>query len=154
MRAWPLGAVSILVLLAFGGCSPSEPSQPEIPPAPETTLYGEEGDRHYLEYDLSSFDWDYGPWGQSLGEGIFAHWEMPYAYRLGIIDGYTTINFEVEVDGQLSGFEIVESVGHESLHSASMASLQELGSASKLPESCQVESLEVTLKFVYPRREQ
>ena len=76
------------------------------------------------DYSLSTYEWNFAPWMHAFVQSLYRSWIAPYAYRLGIIDGFTRIRLVVERDGRPSSLEIVAKEGNASLHMASVAALR------------------------------
>ncbi len=102
------------------------------------------------DFALSTLDWDFAPWIQVFANELHRHWVSPYAYRLGLINGTTTIRLVVERDGRPSHIEVVDEKGHESLHTASTSALKAFAPYSPLPDDFPDENLVITLSLHYP----
>jgi outer membrane biosynthesis protein TonB len=74
----------------------------------------------------------------------------PYAYRLGVISGMTKIRIVVEKNGRLSAMEVLDTVGHESLHEASQAALKAFAPYAALPPNFPEPNLVIILSLHYP----
>ena len=102
------------------------------------------------DFSLNTYEWDYAPWMQRFENELHRHWVAPYAYRLGVISGKTLIKLVIEKDGRPSVLQIIETDGHESLHTASMAALKAFAPYAPLPEHFPEENLVITLGLHYP----
>ena len=102
------------------------------------------------DFSLNTYEWDYAPWMKRFENELHRHWVAPYAYRLGVISGMTLIKLVVEKDGRPSVLEIIETDGHESLHTASMAALKAFSPYAPLPAHFPEENLVITLGLHYP----
>jgi len=102
------------------------------------------------QFQLSTVEWDWGPWVQVFGNELHRHWVPPYAYRLGLLDGTTIIRLVVEKDGRPSSLVVVDRQGHESLHEASVAALRAFAPYKPLPPGFPEENLVITLSLHYP----
>jgi len=101
-------------------------------------------------YSLNTTDWDFAPWMHRFEQDLYRHWIAPYAYRLGVISGQTKLKLVVEPDGRPSFLEVTDSVGHESLHQASMAALKAFAPYAPLPSDFPEENLVIILTLHYP----
>ncbi len=111
-----------------------------------TTSTSIEGD-----FSLNTYEWNYAPWMHRFVQDLHRNWMAPYAYRLGVIYGVTRIRLVVEKDGRPSGMDIVEVVGHDSLHKASIAALQAFAPYAPLPATFPEEHLVILLSLHYPQ---
>jgi len=102
------------------------------------------------QFQLSTVEWDWGPWVQVFGNELHRHWVPPYAYRLGLINGTTVIRLVVEKDGRPSSLVVLDRQGHESLHEASVAALKAFAPYKPLPAQFPEENLVITLSLHYP----
>lgn len=85
------------------------------------------------EFALSTLDWDFAPWLESFKRDFLPNWIPPYAYQIGVIEGRTLLKMVVELDGTVSSIEVVDSAGHPSLHSASVAAVRATAPLKPLP---------------------
>ena len=102
------------------------------------------------EYQLNTIAWEFAPWLEQFRRDFLPNWIPPYAYMLGVISGMTTLRLVVEMDGTIGGLEIVDSRGHESLHSASVAALRSAAPYAPLPDDFPEENLVIILSLHYP----
>lgn len=102
------------------------------------------------DFSLNTYEWNFAPWMRRFANDLHRAWIAPYAYRLGVIDGYTRIRLEVERDGRPSRMEVLERNGHESLHTASVAALQAFAPYAPLPPDFPEERLVIHLGLHYP----
>jgi len=102
------------------------------------------------DYSLNTYQWDFAPWMTRFANQLHRHWVPPYAYMLGVIDGVTVIRISVERDGRLSSLEVIDTEGHESLHTASQAALKAFAPYAALPANFPEENLVITLGLYYP----
>ncbi len=103
------------------------------------------------DFSLSTYEWNYAPWIHRFSQDLQRNWLAPYAYRLGIIYGFTRIRLVVEKDGRPSVMEIIETEGNESLHRASLAALQSFAPYPPLPADFPDRNLVITLSLHYPQ---
>jgi hypothetical protein len=101
-------------------------------------------------YSLNTTDWDFAPWMHRFEQDLYRHWLAPYAYSLGVISGQTKLKLVVEPDGHPSFLEVTDSVGHESLHQASLAALKAFAPYAPLPSDFPEENLVIILTLHYP----
>ncbi|MDD5719056.1 MAG: hypothetical protein PHQ53_05140 [Candidatus Krumholzibacteria bacterium] len=102
------------------------------------------------DFSLNTYEWNFAPWMRRFASDLHRSWIAPYAYRLGIIDGYTRIRLVVERDGRPSGLDVLERQGHESLHTASVAALQAFAPYAPLPPDFPEDHLVILLGLHYP----
>ncbi len=101
-------------------------------------------------YSLNTYQWAFAPWMNRFVNELRRHWQAPYAYQLGVIDGKTQIRLVVEKNGRASSMEVMETEGHESLHKASLAALHAFAPYAPLPADFPEENLVITLTLFYP----
>lgn len=102
------------------------------------------------DFTLSTYEWNFAPWMRRFANDLHRAWIAPYAYRLGVIDGYTRIRLVVERDGRPSHLEIVDRQGHDSLHTASSAALRAFAPYAPLPPDFPEDHLVILLGLHYP----
>jgi len=102
------------------------------------------------DFTLNTYEWNFAPWMHRFATDLRRSWIAPYAYRLGIIDGYTRIRLVVERDGRPSSLEILETEGHDSLHKASAAALRAFAPYAPLPPDFPEDQLVILLGLHYP----
>jgi outer membrane biosynthesis protein TonB len=103
------------------------------------------------DFTLNTYEWNFAPWMHRFASDLRRAWIAPYAYRLGIINGYTRIRLVVEPDGRPSSMEILAEEGHESLHQASKAALQAFAPYAPLPRDFPEDRLVILLGLHYPQ---
>lgn len=101
-------------------------------------------------FSLNTWQWNYGPWMQWFINELHRHWMAPYAYRIGVISGYTVVKIVIEKDGRVSMMNVEETEGHDSLHDASTSALKAFQPYRKLPAEFPEENLVITLGLHYP----
>jgi len=106
------------------------------------------------DFTLSTYEWNFAPWMHRFANDLHRSWIAPYAYRLGIINGYTRIRLVIERDGRPSRMDVLEEMGHESLHTASVAALRTAAPYAPLPPDFPDEQLVILLGLHYPRWKQ
>ena len=102
------------------------------------------------EFALNTVEWDFAPWMERFRQDFLPHWIPPYAYRLGVIDGKTTLRLVVQPAGTIGDLEILDEQGHESLHQASEAALWATAPFAPLPDDFPEENLVIILSLHYP----
>ncbi len=102
------------------------------------------------DFRLSTWAWNWAPWMKAFSSELRRHWFAPYAYSLGVIDGRTVVWLVVQRDGTVGQMEVRETVGHESLHRASVAAIRAAAPFAPLPPDFPDERLEITLTLHYP----
>jgi len=101
-------------------------------------------------FSLNTYEWDYAPWMHRFTNELYRHWVPPYAYRLGLLHGHTTIKLVVNKDGTVASMKVQETEGHESLHEASVAALSAFAPYAPLPKNFPEENLVIILGLYYP----
>jgi outer membrane biosynthesis protein TonB len=102
------------------------------------------------EFSLSTYQWDYAPWLRYFANELYRHWIPPYAYRLGVIDGWTEVLIVIGKDGRVQKMEVQDTQGHQSLHDASVAALRAFAPYTPLPAHFPEDVLVITLRLGYP----
>jgi hypothetical protein len=98
---------------------------------------------------LNTTAWNFAPWVQRFLRDVRRNWVAPYAYHLGVIDGYTHVQLEIAPDGHMLQAQIVDQQGHDSLHQASLAALHAAAPFQPLPEDFPEPTLVLHLKMTY-----
>ena len=101
-------------------------------------------------FSLNTYAWEWAPWMERFGNQLHRNWIVPYAYRLGVIHGQTVVRLVVARDGRPSSMEILETLGHQSLHDASLGALRSFQPYSPLPAHFPEENLVIILSLNYP----
>lgn len=100
---------------------------------------------------LSTYKWEWAPYINAMKRKLQHVWFAPPAYnQLGLIHGYTIIRFTVNRAGNITGWEVLKHVGHESLELSSTEAIKALFPFLPLPEDFPEETLTVTAKLMYP----
>jgi hypothetical protein len=103
------------------------------------------------EISLSTTAWEYAPWVQAFRRAVEERWHAPIAYQLGMISGWTRVVLVIERSGELRSLEVVgQEVDHRSLTDAVVYALEEAAPYRPLPAHFPDETLELTIRFVYP----
>lgn len=100
---------------------------------------------------LSTYAWEWAPFIQKLKNKHKNVWYAPPAYtQLGLISGYTKIVFEIGRNGNLIRADVIDHQGHESLRTASEASIKAIFPFIPLPDDFPDETLTITATLIYP----
>ena len=99
---------------------------------------------------LNTTAWEYAPWLQKFRRDLERRWRAPYAYYLGVLDGWTLVEMEIAPSGELIRLEVLEEKGHESLRNASLAALRGVTPCQPLPDHFPEDSLILRIKLIYP----
>ncbi len=106
------------------------------------------------DFQLSTVEWDFAPWLETFKRDFLPNWIPPYAYHLGVIDGWTVVELVIQPDGAVSAMVVVEKQGHESLHQASVAALRATAPLQPLPGHFPDPELVLTVKLHYSAQEE
>jgi outer membrane biosynthesis protein TonB len=99
---------------------------------------------------INTTAWDFAPYLLDLKHRIKQHWIPPLAFTaLGAIHGYTWVRFRIYPDGNVEAMEVVEEIGHESLHRSSVNAVKGAVPFRPLPGDFPEPFLEVTFGFYY-----
>ncbi len=100
---------------------------------------------------LSTYRWEWAPYVNALKQRLYQVWFTPPAYyRLGLISGYTIVQFTIDRTGQLTNLNVLKQVGHKSLELSSTEAIKAIFPFLPLPEDFPEESLTITAKLIYP----
>jgi outer membrane biosynthesis protein TonB len=103
------------------------------------------------DMSLSTYAWEWAPYINALKRKLYSVWFTPAAYhRLGLIYGYTVIQFQISVNGHLVGFEVLEHNGHKSLEQSSINAINSVFPFKPLPANFPEEILTITARLIYP----
>jgi outer membrane biosynthesis protein TonB len=103
------------------------------------------------DISLSTYAWEWAPYINALKQKLYSVWFTPAAYhRLGLIHGYTIIEFSISKDGQLIRYKVHEHNGHESLEVSSVNAINASFPFKPLPANFPEEMLTITAKLIYP----
>ena len=79
------------------------------------------------------------------------HWFAPPIYsKLGLVHGYTIVQFRIGRDGQLEELKVLRQVGHHSLQESSVNAIRSTFPFRPLPPDFPDPYLVVVLKMIYP----
>ncbi len=106
------------------------------------------------EFSLNTYEWNWAPWMKRFGQDIQRHWIPPYAYyALGLLSGETSLLVVINRDGTVQKLEVKNTVGHESLHQASVAAIKAAAPFAPLPADFPEENLVIYYTLEYPAYE-
>jgi hypothetical protein len=112
-------------------------------PEGETPLYG--------GISLNTMAWDYAPWLQKFVRDFLRDWRAPYAYHMGLIDGWHVLELEIDPGGRLLRLDVREKEGSDALVQNSKLTLRALAPYQPLPESFPDKSLILRFKLTYSK---
>ena len=100
---------------------------------------------------LSTYAWEWAPYINTLKRKLYQVWFTPAAYyRLGLIHGYTIIQFSISKDGMLREYTVLEHKGHESLEQSSVNAIKSCFPFKPLPVHFPDDYLTITARLIYP----
>jgi hypothetical protein len=102
------------------------------------------------DFALSTYEWEWAPYWLAFKRKLNRMWFAPPAYFMGLIHGHTILKFTVHRDGTMTNLQILRHVGHESLEQSSFGAIEAVFPFLPLPEDFPDETLEVTVKLIYP----
>lgn len=103
------------------------------------------------DLSLSTYAWEWAPYINALKQKLYSVWFTPAAYhRLGLIHGYTVIEFSIAKDGNLIGYKVHEHNGHESLEVSSVNAINASFPFKALPNNFPDKMLTITARLIYP----
>jgi len=103
------------------------------------------------DISLSTYAWEWAPYIYALKRKLYQVWSPPVAYYyLGLIHGYTVIQFSISREGRLLGYKVLEQYGHESLQQTSENAIVALFPFKALPANFPENQLTITAKLIYP----
>lgn len=98
---------------------------------------------------LSTTAWHFAPWMQDFKRAVQGNWYPPYAFKAGVINGWTHVELEVGRDGELLSAVVRGEEGHGSLREASLAALRAAAPFTALPHDFPDETLVINLRMDY-----
>ncbi|MCP4548109.1 MAG: TonB C-terminal domain-containing protein [bacterium] len=101
------------------------------------------------DYSLDTTTWVYGFWMQRFKRQLQENWYAPYAFQIGLLDGWTLIEMEVSRDGRLLHRRVLGEQGHTSLAEASVAAIETAAPYEPFPEHLPEESMTLRIKMIY-----
>ena len=100
---------------------------------------------------LSTYQWEWAPYINAMKNKLERVWYAPTAYyKLGLIYGYTVIQYTVDRSGNMTNMEVLYQEGHNSLETSSVSAIKALFPFLPLPENFPEETLTITVKLIYP----
>ncbi|GAB4339526.1 MAG: hypothetical protein Kow0037_24640 [Calditrichia bacterium] len=103
------------------------------------------------DFALSTYEWSWAPYWLDFKRKLYRVWTTPPAYyKLGLIHGYTIVQFRVSREGKMLNFKVLRHVGHASLEESSVSAVKNSFPLKPLPADFPDEYLDVTLKLIYP----
>ena len=102
------------------------------------------------DVSLNTLEWAYAPWLQRFRRDFVRNWVAPYAYYLGLINGWTLVELEIAQDGHLLRLDVLGEQGHESLGRQSVASFKATAPFRPLPKDFPEATLILRIKLIYP----
>jgi len=103
------------------------------------------------DISLSTYAWEWAPYINALKQKLYSVWFTPAAYhRLGLIHGYTIIEFSISRDGELIRQKVHEHNGHESLEVSSVNAITASFPFKPLPANFPDDMLTITARLIYP----
>ncbi len=103
------------------------------------------------DFALSTYAWEWAPYMREFLKKLKRVWFAPPAYyQLGLIHGYTIVQFSITRDGQLKGLHVVRHAGHLSLEESSVNAVESTFPFLPLPADFPENELKVKLKMIYP----
>lgn len=101
------------------------------------------------DISLSTEAWDFAPWLQRFQRAVRKNWYPPYAFQIGMIDGWTRLELEVSRSGELLRLRVLGEEGQGSLRESSVGALRAAAPFAPLPAHFPEETLTITLKMSY-----
>ncbi len=103
------------------------------------------------DFALSTYKWEWAPYMLEFQRKLKRHWYAPPAYyRLGLISGYTIVQFKIDRQGRLQDLKVLRQVGHHSLQESSVNAIESTFPFMPLPDDFPDPFLTVTMKMIYP----
>ena len=112
-------------------------------PEGETPLYG--------GISLNTMAWDYAPWLQRFVRDFLRDWRAPYAYHMGLIDGWHVLELEIDPSGRLIRLDVGKKEGSDVLVQNSELTLRALAPYQPLPDPFPEKSLILRFKLTYSK---
>lgn len=102
------------------------------------------------DFSLSTTAWDYAPWVLHFRRQLTENWVAPMGYHLGLISGWTLVEVEVSLMGEISKLEVLDESGHVAFRSASVGAIERSQPLLPLPEGFPDPSLVLRIRLNYP----
>jgi len=101
------------------------------------------------DVSLNTSAWVYGYWMQRFRRAVEAHWNAPYAFKIGMMQGWTLVGLEVSRTGELLKVEVLDEQGHWTLRDASVAAIQAAAPFEPLPPDAPEQTLRLQIRMIY-----
>ncbi len=101
------------------------------------------------DISMNTTAWINGFWMQRFQRDVSAMWVAPYAFGLGIIHGWTSVELEVDRSGELLRLVVLDESGHYTLKDASVRAIRDAAPFMALPDEFPEETFTVQLKMIY-----
>jgi hypothetical protein len=103
------------------------------------------------DISLSTYAWEWAPYINAMKRKLYQVWSPPVAYYyLGLIHGYTVIQFSISKDGRLLWYKVLEQQGHESLQQSSVNAIVAIFPFKSLPANFPEDQLTIIARLFYP----
>ena len=101
------------------------------------------------DVSLNTAEWVFGKWMKSFRRKVIRVWDAPYAFDLGMMEGWTFVEIEVARSGRLLRCEVLDENGHESLRISSVNAIESAGPYEAFPARVIEETLTLRIKMIY-----
>ncbi|MBC8366814.1 hypothetical protein H8E52_05320 [bacterium] len=101
------------------------------------------------DVSMNTAAWVFGEWMKSFRRKVMRVWDAPYAFNLGMIEGWTFVELEVGRNGRLIRCDVLDETGHESLRISSVNAIQTAGPYDHFPDRVPEETLTLRIKMIY-----
>ncbi len=101
------------------------------------------------DVSMNTAAWVFGDWMKDFRRKVMRVWDAPYAFDLGMIQGWTLVELEVGRNGRLIRCDALDEDGHESLRISSLNAISSAGPYDRFPESVPEETLTLRIKMIY-----
>jgi len=116
----------------------------------QEALSNEDGSVQLLgEVSANTAAWVFGEWMKSFRRKVMRNWDAPYAFDLGMLEGWTLVEIEVDRRGRLLRCKVLEEQGHESLRISSVNALETSAPFEAFPEKVPEPTLTLRIKMIY-----
>jgi hypothetical protein len=105
----------------------------------------------YGDISLNTMAWDYAPWLLRFRRDFVQNWYAPYAYYMGMIHGWNTVEIEIAPSGEMIRLDVIGQEGHDALLQSSLAAFQAAAPFRPLPSHFPEETLILKIKLIYPK---
>jgi hypothetical protein len=101
------------------------------------------------DVSMNTATWVFGEWMKSFRRKVMRVWDAPYAFSLGMIEGWTFVELEVGRNGRLIRCDVLDETGHESLRISSVNAIQTAGPYDRFPDRVPEDTLTLRIKMIY-----